>query len=509
MNTARRSIHTVSFWTRTAITLVAYAFVLVTASPAAAMRCIVDVDGANDDPGQKDVTQFCVGLGEDAPFDVHAMASYDLTDLSGSNTADLCLLFDSNTDGKINVAVCTTLAGSPAKVSEVRMLTCNDSWSDKCGGAVKINKCSISGASCLSDTQCGTGETCSATFNTRCLAMQMPSDPFPQGDNSPMDTVVSCAIDLEEFGAAGVGARLINMGAYSSSALSSDLSDAVLPPMCTGDADCGAGEVCHLASGECYKPEVTGCTDNSECAEDELCDVATGICTPGGCTDDSDCPAGKVCNVEAGVCETPIDTGCHADVDCAFGLVCDLESGDCVDAGPGCAIDSDCPAGQVCNASTGICEDATSGNSCTTDSDCVSTEVCDPVSRVCVDPNETCSSDADCTSDKVCNLSTGLCEVVDVPVCSVDAGACDEQCSICSGGHCLSICGNPYDAVGTGVTVTDALFILRSAVGLEQCGLCVCDVNSSDTVTAVDALAALRLVVRLPEVLSCPGYFSK
>jgi Cys-rich repeat protein len=336
----------------------------------------------------------------------------------------------------------------------------------------------------------------------------MPSDPFPEGDNSPFDTVVSCAVDLEDFGAAGVGARLINMGAYSSASTNSDLSDAVLPPMCESDVECAANEVCHVASGECFKPEFTGCTDDSGCAEDELCDVATGTCVPGGCRDDADCPAGKVCNIEAGVCESPIDSGCHTDVDCAFGLVCDVESGNCVDVGLSCSLDSDCPAGQVCNAFTGICEDATSDNSCATDADCVSSQICDSVSRVCVDPNESCLSDADCASGKECNLSTQLCEVVDVPVCDAGAAACDAQCSTCSGNHCLSMCGNPYDAAGTGVTVTDALFILRAAVALEQCGLCVCDVNSSNSVTAVDALATLRLVVRLPETLSCPGYFS-
>lgn len=484
------------------------AFVLATAGPAAAMRCIVDVDGANDDPGQKDVTQFCVGLGQNQPFDVHAMASFDLTGLGGSNTADLCLLFDSDTDGKINAAVCTTLSGDPAKVSDVRLLTCSDSWSDKCGAAVQINTCSGSGTSCLSDANCSAGESCAATFNSRCLAAQMPSDPFPAGDNSPMDTVVSCAVDLDEFGAAGIGGRLINMGAYSSSSLSSDLSDAVLPPMCEGDADCGAGEVCHIASGECYKPKVTGCTGNSQCAEDELCDVGTGVCVPGGCNDDADCTAGKVCNVEAGVCETPVDTGCNEDVDCALGLVCDVTTGACENAGQACTIDSDCGAGQVCNATTGLCEDATGGNTCATNSDCVVNEVCHPSSATCIDPNETCSSDAECPDGKVCNLSIGFCERVDLPVCGGGQVACDAECSLCSGGHCLSLCGNPYDGAGSGVTVVDALFILRAAVALEQCGLCVCDVNSSNTITAVDALKTLRLVVRLPEVFACPGYAS-
>lgn len=509
MFTAHRSNPSVSLWTRTATAFVAGVFLLVTAAPAAATRCIVDVDGANDDPGQKDVTQFCVGLGEDEPYDVHALASYDLTALGGSNTADLCLLFDSDTDGKINIALCTTLSGAPAAVSDVRLLTCNDGRSSRCDGAVKINACTNSPwKSCLSDADCGAGDTCAAAFNTRCLASQMPSDPFPAGDDSPMDTVISCAVDLEDFGVPGNGARLINMGAYSSSSLTSSMSDAVLPPMCQSDADCGAGEVCHVASGECYVPEVSGCTDDSECAAEELCEVATGTCVPGGCTDDADCSAGKVCNVATGVCETPVDTGCNVDEDCATGLVCNVETGACVDVGLECSIDSDCPTGQVCNASTGVCEDATSDNTCATNSDCVVSQICEPTSGVCVDPNETCSSDADCSEGKVCNLASGFCETVDLPVCGDGAVACDAECSLCSGGHCLSLCGNPYDAVGTGVTVVDALFILRAAVALESCGLCVCDVNASDTITAVDALKALRVVVRIPETLSCPGYAS-
>jgi hypothetical protein len=155
-----------------------------------------------------------------------------------------------------------------------------------------------------------------------------------------------------------------------------------------------------------------------------------------------------------------------------------------------------------------VCEDATSDNTCATNSDCVVSQICNPTSGVCGDPNETCSSDADCADGKVCNLASGFCETDNVPVCDGGAVACDAECSLCSGGHCLSLCGNPYDAVGTGVTVVDALFILRSAVALESCGLCVCDVNASDTITAVDALKALRIVVRLPETLACPGYAS-
>src|SRR5690242_13920973 len=84
---------------------------LAYATPAVASHCIVDVNGANDVPGQKDVTEFCSGMGDGSPFDLIATANFDLTSLSGSNTADLCLLFDSNQNKMINLALCTTLSG--------------------------------------------------------------------------------------------------------------------------------------------------------------------------------------------------------------------------------------------------------------------------------------------------------------------------------------------------------------------------------------------------------------
>ena len=520
----------VSRWNGVRTFALALALIVTTAMPAAAMRCLVDVDGANDDPGQKDVTQFCVGLGANDPFEIHATASLDLATISGGTTSDLCMLFDSDGDARINAALCTTLSGSPAVVSDVRVLSCNDSKSDNCSGAVELS-----------------------AVNTNCTASQESSDPFVDGAEHPLDTVVSCAIDLDEFGAAGAAARLINMGAYSSSALESEMSDAVLPPACGSDADCPNGQLCHLASGECYAPPVPPCTDNSGCGANEICEVETGICIP-GCSSDNDCPAGKVCNLEAGVCEVPTDTGCDEDADCADGLICNVETGECED--DGCHIDTDCPVGQVCNALTGICEDAGPNGSCSTNDDCVAPQVCNPSTGECGDDTGPCTSDADCEIDETCNVVSGFCEpkegwchsdadcasldnfcgvgVCDTQtgVCSVsglnegsacgeqgtcsDGGicsagacvtvtACDSECSTCDGGHCLSMCGNPYAAQTTGVTVTDALYILRAAVKLEQCTLCVCDVNDSATITAVDTLQVMRMLVRLPTVLSCPG----
>jgi hypothetical protein len=69
-------------------------------------------------------------------------------------------------------------------------------------------------------------------------------------------------------------------------------------------------------------------------------------------------------------------------------------------------------------------------------------------------------------------------------------------------------CGDPVpDAPATSsalVTASDALFILRAAVGSESCGLCVCDVDTSGAVAASDALAVLQFAVGIDISMSCP-----
>ena len=61
------------------------------------------------------------------------------------------------------------------------------------------------------------------------------------------------------------------------------------------------------------------------------------------------------------------------------------------------------------------------------------------------------------------------------------------------------------DAVTDGsVTASDALAILRTAVGISFCLECRCDIDGSGTVTATDALTALRIAVGQPGQLLCP-----
>jgi CSLREA domain-containing protein len=55
------------------------------------------------------------------------------------------------------------------------------------------------------------------------------------------------------------------------------------------------------------------------------------------------------------------------------------------------------------------------------------------------------------------------------------------------------------------ITSTDALIALSAAVGVAECPACVCDVNNSAGVTATDALTLLRYAVGQPVTLDCPA----
>jgi hypothetical protein len=63
-------------------------------------------------------------------------------------------------------------------------------------------------------------------------------------------------------------------------------------------------------------------------------------------------------------------------------------------------------------------------------------------------------------------------------------------------------CGQPA-STGDRPTASDALAVLRAAVGTEACDLCTCDADGSGSVAATDALAVLRRAVGLAVPLAC------
>ncbi len=66
-----------------------------------------------------------------------------------------------------------------------------------------------------------------------------------------------------------------------------------------------------------------------------------------------------------------------------------------------------------------------------------------------------------------------------------------------------AVCGRPVSA-GSQPVASDALHVLHAAVGLVACTACVCDVNSSLDITALDALIDLQKAVGYPVALECP-----
>lgn len=64
-------------------------------------------------------------------------------------------------------------------------------------------------------------------------------------------------------------------------------------------------------------------------------------------------------------------------------------------------------------------------------------------------------------------------------------------------------CGQPA-SLGDGPAASDALFVLKSAIDVLECALCICDVDDSGSVLTSDALRTLKGAVGQPVVFGCP-----
>src|SRR5262245_38231977 len=119
------------------------ALLLLVAPNAGAQQCTMDVHGADDEPGQKDLDEFCVG-GTCSAGGQSGVWNFDDTRWSGNNTGDACALFDSDADGNANYAVCATFSGgssngsTPPTLSSTVCYQCGDTRPDRCTSSVSI-----------------------------------------------------------------------------------------------------------------------------------------------------------------------------------------------------------------------------------------------------------------------------------------------------------------------------------------------------------------------------------
>lgn len=168
-----------------------------------AFVCQNDVDGANDEPGQKDLTRMCADYSP-LPTSIDVNWNWDDSAWSGGNTGDGCALFDTDSDGKVNYALCITVGGSPAAFISKQLYSCNDSKSDRCAGKIAI----------------------SSSAATSCSASVQSTDPFSAGANYPDDTTGSCSVLMSDMSA--TTADLIDVCSYPSNEPNSDPSDCIV-----------------------------------------------------------------------------------------------------------------------------------------------------------------------------------------------------------------------------------------------------------------------------------------
>ena len=171
-----------------------------------------DVDGANDQPGQKDLTLLEVD-------DTHGEFTYvnwnwdELTGFSGNNTGDACSLWDTDNDGLVNFAMCVTIQddanGVPVQTS-VRIYSCDES------------PASVANRRCTSSLLLpGPYDSTSA------ITSPSATDPFPAGDDFPDDTRAETLFDFDDITGTPT---LLNVCSYPSQQPNSDPSDCIVTP---------------------------------------------------------------------------------------------------------------------------------------------------------------------------------------------------------------------------------------------------------------------------------------
>ena len=175
---------------------------------------IIDEQGANDEPGQKDLTQMSFVANELVAW------SWDETDVwSGANTGDACTLFDTDDDGNANYSLCVQLGASDTGEADFLgtiLYSCGDNQPDRCTQAVNEVE------SWLADDA-----------SNPCSVDIVNTDPFPGvGDDTPNDTQAACdltpVLPLMTIGTSEPD--LLNVCSYPSGRPNSDPSDCVATP---------------------------------------------------------------------------------------------------------------------------------------------------------------------------------------------------------------------------------------------------------------------------------------
>ena len=456
------------------ILAVAFSISFLAASPAAAQECIVDQQAADDEPGQKDLTELCEDPGDGTPFDLLVSFNFDDNEWAGANTGDGCALFDTDGDSFANFALCVTVEdGAPADqaAGSPRLFQCTtDSRVDRCVGAEQHGVCQGDGFCGVTGEACINDNNCPQSFSSECEVND------PQEDQDPFDPV--------------------NGEQFTCNAGSCDITG----NSCTVDADCigddgHTGNVCKSTSANCRTKDtyITCSLDGDDLPGDESCD--NNVCANSGdfCENDGDCipltdvcsypseqpnsdpsdcvitPTGQdpclgvdcsnltnscntgVCNPSTGVCESQpfsATTICRA----GSGDLCDPDESCTGVVGAACPTDTIAPATTFCRLGSGdLCDPNESctglaGAVCPADLVASATTICNPGSGDLCDPDESCTgvTGAACPADRVASATT-ICNAGSGDICDPD-----ESCTGAADAGC------PADRIASATTICNA-----------------------------------------------------
>ena len=429
----------------------------------------------------------------------------------------------------------------------------NPCTADTCSnGTCQFNAGPNNGNACDDGLFCTANDTCS---NGSCTGSDDPCDGGGQCQDTCNENTDSCTSPAGTGCDDGNRCTLLDTcdasgGCEGTPVDCSPLNDACNSAVCDHDAggcvvttapdgsSCGQSSACTGAmtcqSGECVADAPVDCDDGVDCTDD-TCDPDTGACSndakDSNCDDGSYCNGRETCHPNEG-CQDGTPPVCEDNVDCTVDS-CVEETQSCshspddsaCDNGDFCDGVEECRRGDGCVSTSTPCDD---GIACTVDACDENDDSCsfEPSDAVCDDGVfcngiDTCDTSQGCivTPGLNCDDGGGQCGVStcdeDTESCVIDpqneGEACDDgkACTdddVCTGGQCLgtNLCGVPVSMSDT-PTASDALFILRAAVGSEPCEICVCDLNNDEIVTAADALNALKVAVGSSGQRDCGG----
>jgi hypothetical protein len=183
-----------------------------------------DDEGANDEPGQKDLTAQASKVDPNSPFHFYTAWKWDDIAWSGNNTGDGCSLFDTDAtgtvgDGLVDYAVCATVTGggnvqgqdTQVTLVSVTLYSCSDKRADRCTNPVLL-------------------VTKTTDASTYCTVTDSASGQFDSTDTLIVCDITALAATATPAVTDLTGGTLLNTCSYPSKEPNSDPSDCVLTP---------------------------------------------------------------------------------------------------------------------------------------------------------------------------------------------------------------------------------------------------------------------------------------